>query len=597
MNYRVSRGLLLGLGSTLLLASCGQTRPLADSTPYANGAVYPWSYTAPAGQLSALSLTPGENNLYYEPILAARNSWGPIEIDRSNGERLAGDGRTLTLNGKTYARGFGTHAGSEMRFSLKGTGATCTRFTADVGVDDEVGNRGSVVFEVYLDGARAYRSGILTGASATGRVDLDITGKQELRLVVTDAGDNIHYDHADWAQPLIRCVASSTPAPGSLDSSFGRGGRADVGGQDAQAEPGGAVLIADTVGGDFVLRRLKPDGSVQQVRTDLGADDAAHALVRQPDDRVVVVGRSGNNFAAARYRADLTLDPTFGSGGKVVTDLGSLNTEVAYAVALQADGRVVLAGTTVQPVPQGTIPSRDLAVVRYTAGGQLDASFGRGGIVVQRFDGPDPTVTSEDEARAVAIQPDGHIVIAGKADDAGGGRRALLTRLTAAGALDSTFAGRGFVRGGAYSIYNDLALEPDGSIVVVGYEGRFFSPGLVQRYRTDGTLQGQTVVEFTARQFGNENVLSDVLVQPDGRLLVGGLARSNDGTNLNGYALARLNADLSLDTGFGSGGKVYTGLGAVLLTGLGTETPQGALVRQEDGRIVVVSAGSARYWP
>ncbi|MBB5234063.1 NPCBM/NEW2 domain-containing protein [Deinococcus budaensis] len=596
MKHRASRRLLLGAAPALLLASCGQSTPLAGADPYAGGASYPWSYTAPAGKLTTLSLTPGENNLYYEPILAARNGWGPVEIDRSNGERFAGDGRALTLNGKTYQRGFGTHAGSELRFSLKGTGgATCTRFTADVGVDDEVGSRGSVVFEVYLDGARAYSSGTLTGAGATKRVDLDITGKSELRLVVTDAGDNIHYDHADWAQPLIRCVASGAPAPGSLDTSFGRGGRSEVGGTDAQAEPGGAVLISDSAGGDFVLKRLFPDGRVQQVQTDLGAEDAAYALARQSDGRVVVVGRSGNNFAAARYNADLSLDATFGSGGKVVTDLGSLDAEVAYAVALQPDGQIVLAGTTVQPVPEGTIPSRDLAVVRYTAGGQLDPSFGRGGVVVQRFDGLDSLEATEDEARAVAIQPDGRILIAGKADDPGGGRQGLLTRLTAAGALDLTFAGRGFVRSGAYSIYNGVALEPDGEIVVVGYDGRFFSPGLVQRYRTDGSLQGQAAVEFTARQFGNENILSDVLIQPDGRVLVGGRAITNDGTGLNGYALARLNTDLSLDTTFGTGGKINTGLGAVALSG--AETPLGALVRQEDGRIVVVSAGSARFWP
>jgi len=480
-----------------------------------------------------------------------------------------------------------------MRFSLQGTGATCSRFTADVGIDDEVGPRGKVVFQVYLDGVKAYDSGVMKGKDSAKRVDVDITGKQELRLVVTDAGNGIHFDHADWAQPMIRCVASSAPAPGSLDTSFGRGGRADVGGSDAQAEPGGAVLISDSVGGDFVLRRLKPDGSVTQVRTDLGAEETAHALVRQPDGKVVVAGRSGNNFAAARYNADLTLDPTFGNGGKVVTDLGSLDTEVAYAVALQADGKIVLAGTTVRAGPNGGLSSPDLAVVRYTAGGQLDPSFGTGGVVVRGFESESIGSSTEDEARAVAVQADGRIVIAGKSD--GGTRAGLLTRLTTNGAPDTSFASSGFLRGGSsYSIFNDLALEPDGDIVVVGYEGRYLGDGLVLRYSPDGSVRNATKVQFSASAFGNVNVLSDVLVQPDGRVLVGGLAQTNDGTNLNGYALARLNADLSLDSTFGNGGKIYTGLPPV---GLGTQTPQGALVRQEDGKIVVVSAGSARYWP
>lgn len=210
MKKGVRGRLWLGGVLTLSLAACGgpQTSLPAEADPYAGGASYPWEYTAPGGQLGALSLTPGENTLYFEPILAARNSWGPIEIDRSNGERFAGDGKTITLNGKTYARGFGTHAGSELRFSLKGTGAVCTRFTADIGVDDEVGARGSVVFQVFLDNVKVYDSGTMTGASATKTVDVNVAGKQELRLVVTDAGDGINYDHADWADPRVSCLSS-----------------------------------------------------------------------------------------------------------------------------------------------------------------------------------------------------------------------------------------------------------------------------------------------------------------------------------------------------------------------------------------------------
>ncbi|WP_019584886.1 NPCBM/NEW2 domain-containing protein [Deinococcus apachensis] len=219
MKQRNSGRLWLGGSLTLLLVACTQPQMQAPD-PYANGADYPWEYTAPAGKLSTLSLTPGENNLYFEPILAARNGWGPIEIDRSNGEQRPGDGRPLTLGGKTYARGFGTHAASELRYNLKGTGAVCTRFTADIGVDDEVGNRGSVVFQVYLDGVKAYDSGVMTGASATKHVAVDLKGQQELRLVVTDAGNGKNYDHADWAIPRVYCEAPRTPnitlAPDSL---------------------------------------------------------------------------------------------------------------------------------------------------------------------------------------------------------------------------------------------------------------------------------------------------------------------------------------------------------------------------------------------
>ncbi|UQN08231.1 NPCBM/NEW2 domain-containing protein [Deinococcus sp. QL22] len=212
MHPRLTRSLLVGSALILWLTACGQSPSSGTANPYAGGVSYPWSYTASPHQLTPLSLTAGENNLYYEPILAAHNSWGPIEIDRSNGEQQAGDGETLTLNEVTYTRGYGTHAGSELRFSLKGTDATCTRFTSQIGIDDEVGSLGTVVFEVYLDGQKAYDSGTMIGASVTKTVDLNITGKQELRLVVTDAGDGIDFDHANWAKPMIFCVAT-TPQP------------------------------------------------------------------------------------------------------------------------------------------------------------------------------------------------------------------------------------------------------------------------------------------------------------------------------------------------------------------------------------------------
>ncbi|THF67853.1 hypothetical protein E7T06_19170 [Deinococcus sp. Arct2-2] len=209
MHRAVARSLWFGSALTLGLTGCSQPASPVTTDPYAGGRSFPWAYTAPPTQLLPLRLTAGENNLYYEPILAARNSWGPIEIDRSNGEQQAGDGNAITLDGTTYSRGFGTHAGSELRFSLKGTDATCTRFVSQIGIDDEVGTRGSVVFQVYLDGQNAYDSGVMTGASATKTIDLDLTGKQELRLVVTDAGNGISFDHADWAKPLISCQATT----------------------------------------------------------------------------------------------------------------------------------------------------------------------------------------------------------------------------------------------------------------------------------------------------------------------------------------------------------------------------------------------------
>jgi hypothetical protein len=130
------------------------------------------------------------------------NGWGPVEKDMSNGEQAPRDGRTITINGKTYAKGLGAHAASDVRFNL---GGTCTTFLTDVGVDDEVGNHGTVVFQVFADGAKLYDSGTLKGGGAAKQVNVDVTNKTVLQLVVTDAGDGNGYDHADWANAQIVC--------------------------------------------------------------------------------------------------------------------------------------------------------------------------------------------------------------------------------------------------------------------------------------------------------------------------------------------------------------------------------------------------------
>lgn len=126
----------------------------------------------------------------------ATNGYGPYERDHSNGEQGANDGHMITLNGATYAKGLGTHAASELRYALGGLFAT---FLADVGVDDEVGNTGSVVFQVWADGTKVFDSGTMTGSSATKSVNVSVADRSELRLIVTDAGNGISDDHADWA--------------------------------------------------------------------------------------------------------------------------------------------------------------------------------------------------------------------------------------------------------------------------------------------------------------------------------------------------------------------------------------------------------------
>ncbi|MFF1817399.1 NPCBM/NEW2 domain-containing protein [Kribbella sp. NPDC058245] len=136
-------------------------------------------------------------------FLDSTNGWGPVERDHSNGEDAAGDGATLTLDGTTYAKGLGTHAPSAVSVRL---GANCKTFTAQVGVDDEMEDRGKVSFKVLTDGVAKYTSDLLTGTSPTASVSVDVTGAQTLTLQVTDAGDGNTSDHADWANAQVSCT-------------------------------------------------------------------------------------------------------------------------------------------------------------------------------------------------------------------------------------------------------------------------------------------------------------------------------------------------------------------------------------------------------
>ena len=135
--------------------------------------------------------------------LTADNAFGPVERNTSNGEARAGDGRPITIGGVVFAKGLGVHALSTVEFYL---GRGCTTFGAFLGLDDETGNNGSVVFEVYADGREIGRSGVLTGSMPAMNLTADVSGTTLLTLVVSDADDGITADHADWADAKVTCA-------------------------------------------------------------------------------------------------------------------------------------------------------------------------------------------------------------------------------------------------------------------------------------------------------------------------------------------------------------------------------------------------------
>ncbi|MFB8440050.1 glycoside hydrolase family 97 catalytic domain-containing protein [Streptomyces niveus] len=134
------------------------------------------------------------------PFTAESNGWGPVERDRSNGENGLADGGPLRLGGTTYDKGLGVHARSEVTVALNGA---YDRFAAETGIDEEKPDKGSVFFEVLGDGQVLARSGVLGPADEPYAFDVDVSGVGQLTLRVTDGGDGIDSDHADWADARL----------------------------------------------------------------------------------------------------------------------------------------------------------------------------------------------------------------------------------------------------------------------------------------------------------------------------------------------------------------------------------------------------------
>ncbi len=357
--------------------------------------------------------------------------------------------------------------------------------------------------------------------------------------------------------------------PGDLDRGFGDGGVATtaVGGVPNTAyalvvRPDGTILVAGTTGADIdpndldvALVRYTSAGVLDPsfgtggiVRTFGPFEDTAHALALAPDGTLVAVGATTDGttadqqFALYRYRADGALDAAFGTGGRVATTV-SPGDDHAEAVAVQPDGRIVVAGAT-----EGR---GDFAVARYEADGDLDPTFGRGGTVATDVAG------GSDVAYAVLVEPDGAILVAGTAQLGSGGANAFaLVRYYADGELDAGFGDGGIVvtSFGPFDEARALLRDPDGRLVVAGssFTGESFEFALA-RYTPDGALDpgfgdgGRVTTPVGAGR--------SLARQANGAYVVAGEG-ARDG--LPAVVLARYAADGALDLGFGDGGVVAT---------------------------------------
>lgn len=358
-------------------------------------------------------------------------------------------------------------------------------------------------------------------------------------------------------------------AAGKLDRRFGTGGKVLTGFGLRFVRPrfpGGAGVASLAIRRDgkivvagyayrppglrysaFALARYTVSGRLDRtfgrkgtVLTSFGSrtSSTAAAVAIAPDGKIVAVG---SGFALARYRPGGRLDPSFGHGGKVVTGFGAHTFYgTAEAVAIQPDGKVVVAG---EVVPRGS-RTTNLAVVRYNSDGSLDRSFGTGGRVVTQVGERDSY------GAAIVVQPDGKIVVAGRAAVGLRGVAALV-RYSADGKLDP-----GFGHGGI-ALTSSAGLGP---MALVIQRDRKLVTALdlfgVARFLTDGSLDGtfgkDGKVRTNFHAFANAN---EVVVRADGKIVVAGTVGSYPRGD---FALARYTSSGRLDGSFGHGGKVVT---------------------------------------
>ena len=312
------------------------------------------------------------------------------------------------------------------------------------------------------------------------------------------------------------------------------------------------------------------------VLTDLTAGgDEGVAMAVQRDGKLLVGGEVGDedsydlDLAVVRYNLDGSLDTTFGVNGWVRTDLDGWN-DAASDIAVQPDGRILQSGSS----------RSDFALVRYDIDGSLDTTFGNGGWVRTDLN------SIEDESKAIAVQPDGKILVAGYAMN-GIQYDFALVRYKADGNLDTDFGTGGWVTTdltGDQDQAQALVIQPDGRIILAGSVKRdapyYRDFGLV-RYMPDGTIDdsfgvnGWIITNFS----GGRDFAYSVALQPDSTIVVAGTAQDGADGDYD-FALARYTSTGGPDPSFSSDGKVTTDFN-------GGEDDAYTLTLQPDGKVVV----------
>jgi uncharacterized delta-60 repeat protein len=457
-----------------------------------------------------------------------------------------------------------------------------------------------------------------------GTVTTDFAGAADYAAAVAvQPNGRIVVAGSAWETSAVTLEASTDYAlarylpNGTLDKSFGKGGKATTDFYGASADFLAGVIVQSngqivaagdsTIGTAFGLIqgtsvdlvRYNADGSLDtsfgnagRILTQIPTTNAppgiydyltAEAVVQQGDGKILVVGYdlTTEELLAIRYTANGALDPTFGNGGIVLDPVGW----GASSVVIQPDSKIVLAGTDYAP---GDGNPADIALLRLNADGTNDTMFGAGGVVLTNVNG------QYDEATGVALQSTGAIVVAGSvaAPFPGDGAAAVL-RFTPSGALDTTFGAGGVAVTGAAGFYQatSVLVQPNDQILIGGSATGASDVELaVARFTAGGSLDttfGGSGTGIALADFGYDAQANAMALQPDGSIVAVGLITvpvidptTGFETDVTSFAAARFTPSGAWDSTFGTGGEVVVGFD-------GQDALALAVALESNGNIVV----------
>lgn len=364
----------------------------------------------------------------------------------------------------------------------------------------------------------------------------------------------------------------SFAAPGELDSTFGLGGivienysgKSNILGFDGVIQKGGNIVVVgqsyqSTSVSQIALARFTPAGKLDTTFGSAGWTIAnfgygniwAYAAEQQTDGKIVVTGPLFDDkrydFYVARFHMDGKIDNNFGNHGIVLIDFAN-SYDTSWDLAIQSDEKIVIVGTTY------TGSNQNMALARVDRTGKPDLSFGTNGLVQTDFNG------LADWAETVAINSDKQIVVGGFAELNTSNQAFAVARYKVTGALDPSFGNGGKVTtdfGPNYDVGSTVALQPDGKVVLAGLAQPTSGVFAFARYHTNGILNVQHTEDYSGSAW---EASSGLAIAKNGRLILGGRIQPNSIPTAS-FALSCYHSNGTLDTTFGAAGWVITSIG------------------------------------